>query len=211
MAKNNGYSNYILNEQSVNYSLLGYDNRELSIYKHKFINDNEIRLWCRVRDYRSDADGSKRNKYFNKGISFYSTTCDECKTVFWRKKSYDNYKRSICSHKCQGEILTRIVQWRTFDNPGINSSGYPCFKLNGEDITCHRYVVEQSLGRKLRTDEIIHHKDMDKMNYSLDNLELLSKQAHQISHGTWNKLCKHFIDIGLVEYTNQKYIIRETT
>ena len=46
---------------------------------------------------------------------------------------------------------------------------------------------------------------MDKMNYSLDNLEILSKDTHHISHGTWNKLCKVFIERGLVEYTNKQY------
>lgn len=47
----------------------------------------------------------------------------------------------------------------------------------------HRYVMEQHLGRLLGSDEIVHHKDKNKQNNSLDNLELLTQSEHARIHG----------------------------
>lgn len=46
----------------------------------------------------------------------------------------------------------------------------------------HRLVMEQHLGRKLLTSEIVHHKDGDGLNNSLDNLEMMSQSKHQNEH-----------------------------
>jgi hypothetical protein len=46
----------------------------------------------------------------------------------------------------------------------------------------HRYVMEEHLGRKLRTSEIVHHKDGNGLNNSIDNLELMSQAIHQNEH-----------------------------
>ena len=46
----------------------------------------------------------------------------------------------------------------------------------------HRYLAEKFLGRYLTKDEIVHHKDGNKLNNSLDNLEVLSKYEHQRVH-----------------------------
>lgn len=48
----------------------------------------------------------------------------------------------------------------------------------------HRLVVEWSLGRSLRSDELVHHKDGDKANNSLDNLEVVSRADHARLHVT---------------------------
>ena len=52
---------------------------------------------------------------------------------------------------------------------------------NGKQMLEHRYLMEQYLGRLLANDEIVHHKDGNKLNNDLANLELMSRSAH-ISH-----------------------------
>jgi len=45
-----------------------------------------------------------------------------------------------------------------------------------------RYVVEKHLGRYLKTEEHVHHKDRDTLNDSIDNLEVLSAEEHSRIH-----------------------------
>jgi len=52
----------------------------------------------------------------------------------------------------------------------------------------HRYIMEQKLGRYLKSYEIVHHIDGNKQNNSLDNLELISNSSeharlHQLKNG----------------------------
>lgn len=46
----------------------------------------------------------------------------------------------------------------------------------------HRYVMECFLGRALRPEEQVHHKDGNKLNNSLENLEVLSREEHARIH-----------------------------
>lgn len=48
----------------------------------------------------------------------------------------------------------------------------------------HRMVVEQDLGRQLNDDEVVHHKDGNKSNNSLDNLEVMTVKQHKTHHAS---------------------------
>lgn len=69
-------------------------------------------------------------------------------------------------------------------NPYINARGYRCFKIEGKEIREHRMVMEQKLGRKLLSTELVHHLDGDKLNNHPDNLELRDWSEHTIEHHT---------------------------
>ena len=45
-----------------------------------------------------------------------------------------------------------------------------------------RYLMEQYLGRKLREDEEVHHKDHDKTNDVIENLEVINSIEHRKHH-----------------------------
>lgn len=45
-----------------------------------------------------------------------------------------------------------------------------------------RYLMEQYLGRKLREDEEVHHKDHDKTNDVIENLEVINSTEHRKHH-----------------------------
>lgn len=68
----------------------------------------------------------------------------------------------------------------------IDSKGYWAFSQSGPNRNrrVHRVMMEQHLGRKLRKDEICHHRDGNKLNneeHPVDgkwNLELMGERQH---------------------------------
>ena len=50
----------------------------------------------------------------------------------------------------------------------------------------HRVVMEQHIGRKLRRDEQVHHKDKNRANNSIENLELMTASQHASHHAQEN-------------------------
>ena len=59
----------------------------------------------------------------------------------------------------------------------------------GEWIYEHRLIMEQHLGRKLLSNEIIHHIDCDSTNNNINNLHLCdSKETHRAIHVSMSKV-----------------------
>ena len=62
----------------------------------------------------------------------------------------------------------------------INKNGYRCFINSG--ILVHRWLMEKHIGRKLSKEEVVHHKDGNKLNNSIYNLQLFANQAEHYNH-----------------------------
>jgi predicted transcriptional regulator len=59
------------------------------------------------------------------------------------------------------------------EHPAANNRGY---------ILEHRYVVEQYLGRILKENEHVHHRNGDKFDNRLENLQIVSRSEHAKIH-----------------------------
>ena len=73
----------------------------------------------------------------------------------------------------------------------------------------HRLNVEYKLGRKLKPHEIVHHKDYNALNNALDNLEVMSKKAHDRLHaetmrGDNNPMCRAHTEWSEEKWTDYR-------
>lgn len=68
----------------------------------------------------------------------------------------------------------------------ILKKGHPLADKNGYVLE-HRYVMCEYLGRILRSDEIVHHKNGKKTDNRIENLEILTNAEHTILHHTGAK------------------------
>lgn len=91
---------------------------------------------------------------------------------------------------CDVETVSKPVDGRGSHNfkGWMKNSGYILRKVKGHPfangrgyVPEHRLVMEESLGRFLLTDEVVHHKDGDRENNELGNLELVINQSSHAS------------------------------
>jgi len=67
----------------------------------------------------------------------------------------------------------------------INKQGY--VEINGK--LEHRLVVEKKIKRKLKSEEVIHHIDLNRENNKIENLWLFKNQKE---HAKWHVKLKKF-------------------
>lgn len=46
----------------------------------------------------------------------------------------------------------------------------------------HRYIMEKHLKRRLKKDEVVHHRDGNGLNNKIDNLQLMNSKEHRQFH-----------------------------
>jgi len=114
-------------------------------------------------------------------------TCAWCGVSFQRLAAYVKYRNKLgqlafcCSKTCSAHLNPRGYRKE------LPPTAYRYITTpDGRVIHEHRYVMELAIGRPLRTDEKVHHKNENRSDNRLENLEILSHRAHQLEHGMRN-------------------------
>ncbi len=67
--------------------------------------------------------------------------------------------------------------------------GHPSARKSGRVLE-HRLVMEAHLGRTLRADEVVHHRNGDRADNRIENLEVFASNAEHLRHELTGKLPK---------------------
>lgn len=64
----------------------------------------------------------------------------------------------------------------------VSSQGYVVVGKSGDRQLLHRKIMEEELGRPLTSNELVHHKDENKLNNNPENLILTDRAEHLVHH-----------------------------
>lgn len=109
--------------------------------------------------------------------------CDLCgKEIVRTQAVIKKNKHNFCSKKHYDEwLIDHHEKKGVLVNNGIyhHGQGYIFHYQSSKNYKAeHRLVMEQCLGRPLRSDEIVHHKDGNKQNNDISNLEIVTRAEH---------------------------------
>lgn len=113
----------------------------------------------------------------------YIKYCPSCKKT--RRLVAPNKKSKICK-PCLYKKMSGI-RWRKNSN-GYLTKQVPFGKrvdragFKRKFVYKHRWLMEKHLGRKLRANEIVHHKNHIKTDNRIQNLEIMTMQEHIKHH-----------------------------
>lgn len=100
-----------------------------------------------------------------------------------RLESPSEYRqRKFCSSRCY-HLYNVGENHRNFKNgTKRRKDGYI---RTSYDYYIHREIIETLISRRLKRWEVIHHKDNDPSNNSLENLELITHRQHAALHSKY--------------------------
>lgn len=124
-----------------------------------------------------------------RGVTIYqSHKCDFCGKECWATSS-DLRRRGtgFCDTKCVQGWRTKMSREGRRDGANgyalVRRPEHPNAMKNGYVLE-HRYVMAELIGRPLEPHEVVHHKDGNRNNNAIENLELIASNAeHQRLHG----------------------------
>lgn len=106
--------------------------------------------------------------------------CELCGQRLSRKRiaglQSNRSRRLYCSRECSKSALSGDQHPAWKGGEIVNGGGYVMVRRDGAYTQKHRAVIESHLGRKLHKWETVHHKNGDRKDNRLENLELMGSR-----------------------------------
>jgi hypothetical protein len=143
-----------------------------------------VKAWGKEKPYCSRACSNKGRELSDDQWQVHCVQCGKPMPIQRRPGGTINRQKKLCSPECRSAFkIAEHERLRPSETRTIGKrirKGYVVLRfpnqegVKGRSVLEHRYVMEQHLGRELRPEETVHHRNRPTTNNALDNLELFS-------------------------------------
>ena len=127
-----------------------------------------------------------RREILKRGIKL-RTQHEGIKLAIDRMSSAHKGRRWKMSKQGKKNISMSRINNENFKGFRKNTNGYLEFtrgRLTGKLV--HRHLIEKKISRRLKVNEMVHHKDHNRLNNNIENLEILTRKKHSSLHAKEN-------------------------
>lgn len=118
-------------------------------------------------------------------------------------------KRFVYNHHSRGKLNPKWKEGNRIDNYGYRIIWKPDHPFSDSDgyVREHRLIIEQYIKRYLTTNEEVHHKNKNKLDNRIENLQIMTTGGHKLLHLIENR--KNNISKRLCSECGKKTQIRK--
>lgn len=130
-----------------------------------------------IRYCSKKCDGASRKKQTERD-------CKNCQMPFMSSRKYPFGQ--FCGRFCVDQFAKKTGSRKR--NGFWYENGYKVLYLEGDgSVKEHIKIMEQSIGQKIKTGDVVHHRNFIKDDNRLENLQILSRGQHSKLHREYEK------------------------